>query len=163
MATVFLLSLIPLFFSFPVETKEVCFKIIEDVLYCKSVITEKSLIPQVCGKCEFEFRGGKLYIKPAKRCPKYDVLACQLRSGEFFLINNLSCMPGSEGKGKPEEEGSAKGKKKVYRVKVAGEFCFNLLSKRVEVIRKEIGEALIKASPEDLKHLPHCVYSYEEE
>ncbi len=159
------ISLLLLIFSyaFPVELKRECFEVIEDVLYCKSVITKESLVPQVCGKCELEAREGKLYIRQAKGCPKYDALACQLKSGEFFLINNLSCKPVSE-KGKESKgEIHTKGKEKTYRVKVTGEFCFTLLKKRFEVLKEERDEALIKASPNDLKHLPHCVYSYEEE
>ncbi len=162
MSTVFLFTLVLFFFSFSVEVKQECYGVVENVLYCKSVITEKSLIPQVCGKCELEVRGGKLYISPAGGCPRYDALACQLRSGELFLINNLTCKPGSQEGRNLREESPQKGEMKVYRVKVMGDFCFNLLRKKFYVLREERDEALIKASPEDLKHLPHCVYTYEE-
>lgn len=145
--------------AFPLEVKRECFEVVEEVLYCSSVITEKSLVPQVCGKCELEVRDEKLYIKPAKGCPKYDALTCQLRSGEFFLINNVSCRPTSGGEGKRSRED----KRKVYRVKVTGDFCFSLLRKRFEVLKEGREEALIKATPEELKDLPHCVYSSQEE
>ncbi|RLJ70546.1 hypothetical protein BCF55_0822 [Hydrogenivirga caldilitoris] len=163
----FVLLLLVYFLSFSrsVEVKKVCYEVVENVLYCKSVITEKSLVPQVCGKCELEVMEDKLYIKPSTGCPKYDALACQLRSGELFLINNLSCKPVSENPIKEEKDKSKKKKveSKTYRVKVMEEFCINLLKKKFDVIKESRGEALIRASSEEIRNLPHCVYSYEEE
>ena len=95
MATVLFLTLGLFLLSFPVEVKKVCFGVIEDILYCKSIVKKGSLIPQVCGKCELEVKGGKLYIKPPRGCPRYDALLCRLKSGEIFFINNLSCKPRS--------------------------------------------------------------------
>jgi len=144
-----------------VEVKEVCFKIVENVLYCKSVITEKSLVPQVCGRCELEVKEGKLYIKKVEGCPRYDAWVCQTSAGEFFLINNLNCTP-SEQKGTGEIE--RKGKKEefeTYKVRVMGEFCFNLLKKKFDVLEERMDEAIIRARRKDLKRLPHCVISYE--
>ena len=79
--------------SHSLEIKKECSGVIEGVLRCRSAIEKGALVPQVCGKCELEFRDGKLYIKTAKGCPKYDALLCELVSGEVFLINNLSCEP----------------------------------------------------------------------
>lgn len=158
MIAVVLLLILSLAFS--LEVKKECFEVIEEVLYCNSAITEKSLVPQVCGRCELEFKDEKLYIKPAKGCPRYDVLTCQLRSGEFFLINNVSCKPISEEKRSSSKEDN---KKRIYRVKITGDFCFSLLRREFEVLKEEKEEALIKATPEELKNLPHCVYSIREE
>lgn len=154
-------TFLSLSFGGAVEVKEICLKVVENVLYCKSVITEKSLIPQVCGKCELEVKGGKLYIKKAKGCPKYDAWACQTSKGEFFLINNLSCTPSKQGKTEEIEPEENKEKLETYRVKVMGEFCFNLIRKKFEVVREGIDEVIIKAKKGDLRKLPHCVTSYE--
>ncbi len=79
--------------SLSLEVKRVCTDVIEGVLQCRSAIKEGALVPQVCGKCRLELEDGKLYIKPAEGCPRYNALLCELKSGEIFLINNLSCEP----------------------------------------------------------------------
>ena len=83
--------------SYSVEIKKECTGVIEGILHCRSAIEKGALVPQVCGKCELEFRNGKLYIKTAGGCPKYSALLCELVSGKIFLINNLSCEPVEKG------------------------------------------------------------------
>lgn len=156
-----LAALLSLSLGGAVEVKEICFKVVENVLYCKSVITEKSLIPQVCGKCELEFKEGWLYIKEAKGCPKYDAWVCQTSEGEFFLINNLSCTPSRQERTEDIRPEKREERLETYRVKVTGDFCFNLLKRKFDVVKEGIDEAIIRAKEEDLKKLPHCVMSYE--
>jgi|FLYM01.1.fsa_nt_gi hypothetical protein len=68
-------------------------RVIKDVLSCQPLLEEKSLRPQVCGRCELIYRDNKLIIAPAEGCPAYEVLKCTTKGGDSFTINNLSCKP----------------------------------------------------------------------
>ncbi|RMH05877.1 MAG: hypothetical protein D6699_02935 [Aquificota bacterium] len=66
---------------------------IKDVKDCVPLLGEGSLRPQVCGRCEIKLKEGKLYILPAKGCPRYEAYRCTTKDGRVFEINNLSCEP----------------------------------------------------------------------
>lgn len=95
-------------------------KIIDDVATCKSLLDDKSLRPQVCGKCNLRFEGKSLRIEPAEGCPPYEALGCTSTDGKVFVINNVSCAPIAEGSTQThkEERGG-----NTYRVRVEGEDC----------------------------------------
>lgn len=108
----------------PLKVKSITTKVIEDVVICKSLLDEKALRPQVCGRCVLSFEGGSLKITPAEGCPRYEALGCTTADGKVFVINNVSCTPVTEGgreETKQETREALRGD--VYRVRVVGEDC----------------------------------------
>ncbi|MGC8853061.1 MAG: hypothetical protein ACP5P0_05605, partial [Hydrogenobacter sp.] len=63
------------------------------VANCKSLFDDKSLRPQVCGRCNLNFKEKRLIIEPAEGCPRYEALVCTSTDGKVFVINNLLCVP----------------------------------------------------------------------